>query len=62
MFRTITVKDGVTYDQLKKANACTMEITAYAFQFEETDTVHEYDIFNTFETAFDPYNLRASSN
>lgn len=62
VFQTITVKEGVTYDQLKKANACTMEITAYAFQFEETDTVHEYDIFNTFETAFDPYNLRASSN
>lgn len=61
-FQSITVKEGVTYDQLKKANACTMEITAYAFQFEETDTVRWGDIFNTFETVFDPYNLRASSN
>lgn len=62
VFQSITVKESATYDQLKEANACEISVTAYAFQFEETDTVHERDIFNTFETVFDPYNLGASSN
>ena len=61
-FQSITVKESATYDQLEKANNCKMEITAYAFQVEETDTVYEEDIFDTFETVFDPYNLGASSN